>query len=162
MEQKRKVLPYDLCKEMWGLVGKRRVFQRYDFEEVSSSDANNVFTHLREVCSSFPSSGLPIAPPLNLHLQKAGDWSYTDPIDGSTVHNQGLFFLFADGSRVVYRLSGTGSSGATIRMYLERNVEDSSLFDGDVSELLSEFVSWGLDICKMKEFTGRDKATVIT
>lgn len=84
---------------------------RYDYEGVDSGDAGKVMDHLRGVISkSKPDSKLG-----NFTLQFADDFEYTDPVDGSKASKQGLRFVFDDGSRMIFRLSGTGSAGATIR-----------------------------------------------
>ena len=92
--------------------------------------------------------------------QTATNFSYTDPVTGDVTPNQGYIFTYADGSRFVFRQSGTGSSGATIRLYLEKySREDATM---DASDALSEIVSAALNACKIQELTGRDAPTVIT
>lgn len=92
--------------------------------------------------------------------------SYTDPVDGSKTSKQGLILNFeypnGDPARVVYRLSGTGSAGATIRMYLERFEGDSSKHDESAPVALKSLADRALQLVKMKELTGRDAPTVIT
>jgi len=95
-------------------------------------------------------------------LQEADDFAYTDPIDGSVAKGQGLRFVFDDGSRIIFRLSGTGSSGATIRLYIEQYTNDKARLQEDAQEALAEITKVALDLSKLKEFTGRDKPTVIT
>ncbi len=89
----------------------------------------------------------------------AENFSYTDPVDGSVSANQGYIFKWADGSRFVFRLSGTGSSGATIRIYLEKFSED---FDQNVEEALKAIADRALLASKIHDLTGRTKPTVIT
>merc|ERR1711920_784104 len=89
-------------------------------------------------------------------------FSYNDPVDGSVSKNQGIRFIFTDGSRIIFRLSGTGVAGATVRLYLEKYVPPSgSLFDSafDVVKPLGELA---LELSGLKEYTGRDEPTVIT
>lgn len=95
-------------------------------------------------------------------VASAGNFSYTDPIDGSVSKNQGLYVQFSDGSRIVFRLSGTGSSGATIRLYVEKYSNDASEFEKDTQEGLKPLIEAALAFSKLAEFTGRDKPTVIT
>lgn len=92
--------------------------------------------------------------------QTATNFSYTDPVTGDVTPNQGYIFTYADGSRFVFRLSGTGSSGATIRLYLEKYSADNLTMDA--GEALAEIVAAALAACKIQELTGRDKPTVIT
>lgn len=106
----------------------------------------------------------------------ADDFSYTDPIDGSVASKQGLRFVFTDGSRIIFRclsnsyttqnivsrLSGTGSSGATIRLYIEQFSDDTTKHGMDAQEALAPIIKTALEISKLQEFTGRDKPTVIT
>jgi phosphoglucomutase len=90
------------------------------------------------------------------------DFSYTDPIDGSVSTGQGVRILFADASRIVFRLSGTGTEGATLRIYLEAfepNVVNHHL---DAQVALAEMIEIALEISELKQRTGRDKPTVIT
>ena len=84
---------------------------RYDYEGVDSAAANNMVEHLRKVIADSP-PGTKIG---GYEVQAADEFSYTDPVDGSVASKQGLRFVFSDGSRIIFRLSGTGSSGATVR-----------------------------------------------
>ena len=92
----------------------------------------------------------------------ADDFAYTDPIDQSVSTKQGLRILFTDGSRVVIRLSGTGSSGATIRLYIDSYENDSSKYELDAQVVLKPLIQIALQISKLTEFTGRSEPTVIT
>lgn len=87
------------------------------------------------------------------------NFAYVDPVDGSESKNQGYIFKWADGSRFIYRLSGTGSSGATIRVYLERYSQDISLTAQDA---LKDISAKALSLSKIHELTKREKPTVIT
>ena len=91
--------------------------------------------------------------------QTATNFTYTDPIDGSVSANQGFIFKYADGSRFVFRQSGTGSSGATIRVYLEKFSTDLGLA---AEQALETIAKDALAISKLAELTGRDAPTVIT
>lgn len=95
-------------------------------------------------------------------LDFADDFEYTDPIDGSVASKQGLRFVFTDGSRVIFRLSGTGSSGATIRLYIEQYEADAAKQGADAQEALAPLIKEALALSKLKEFTGREAPTVIT
>ena len=92
---------------------------------------------------------------------KIGDnFSYTDPIDGSVAKKQGLRIIFEDGSRIVMRLSGTGSSGATVRLYIEAYEAKDVL--GAAADTLKPLINIALEISKLPKYTGRDAPTVIT
>jgi phosphoglucomutase len=95
-------------------------------------------------------------------VKESGNFSYKDPIDGSVTENQGLYVRFDDGSRFVFRLSGTGSSGATIRLYVEKYTKDEKQYEADTQEGLKGVIQAALAFSKLHEFTGRDKPTVIT
>merc|ERR1719407_355778 len=89
-------------------------------------------------------------------------FEYTDPVDGSVSKNQGIRFIFEDGSRIIFRLSGTGVAGATVRLYLEKYTAP----DGDLSlpqfDVVKPLAKIALEISKLQEYTGRDAPTVIT
>ena len=87
-------------------------------------------------------------------------FDYTDPVDGSVSKNQGIRFNFADGSRIIFRLSGTGSEGATIRIYFEKYERED--IEKDTADALEEIIDLGLQLSNIKEFTGRQNPTVIT
>jgi len=95
-------------------------------------------------------------------VQMCDDFAYTDPIDGSVSTNQGVRVLFEDGSRIIFRLSGTGTSGATIRIYLESYEADVSQHGLDAQVALAGMIDAANQISKLPELTGRDKPTVIT
>ncbi|XP_072983840.1 phosphoglucomutase, chloroplastic [Typha latifolia] len=147
----------DIAKEHWAKYG-RNFFSRYDYEECESEGANKMMQHLRD----FISTSKPGEQYGNYTLQFSDDFSYTDPVDGSVASKQGLRFVFTDGSRVIYRLSGTGSAGATIRIYVEQFEPDVSKHDVDAQAALKPLIDLALSISKLKEFTGREKPTVIT
>lgn len=95
-------------------------------------------------------------------VQAADNFSYTDPIDGSVSKNQGLFVRFVDGSRIVFRLSGTGSSGATIRVYVEKYSTNEAEYGTDTQEGLKPLIEVALALSRLVELTGRQEPTVIT
>uniref|UniRef100_A0A0E0EWF4 phosphoglucomutase (alpha-D-glucose-1,6-bisphosphate-dependent) n=1 Tax=Oryza meridionalis TaxID=40149 RepID=A0A0E0EWF4_9ORYZ len=147
----------DVAREHWATYG-RNFFSRYDYEECESESANKMMEHLRDVITK----SKPGEKYGNYTLQFADDFSYTDPVDGSTVSKQGLRFVFTDGSRIIFRLSGTGSAGATIRIYIEQFESDASKHDLDAQIALKPLIDLALSVSKLKDFTGRDKPTVIT
>lgn len=95
-------------------------------------------------------------------VASADDFSYTDPIDGSVSSKQGLYIKFTDGSRVIFRLSGTGSSGATVRLYVEKYSRNESEYGDDAQVGLKPLIEVALATSKLQEFTKREKPTVIT
>jgi len=92
---------------------------------------------------------------------EAGDFQYTD-LDGSISPNQGLYIKFSDGSRIVVRLSGTGSSGATIRLYIEKYCNDESKYAVDAQEFLKPDIKLATDLLKFQEYIGRTQPDVKT
>jgi phosphoglucomutase len=119
---------------------------RYDYEEVESAGAEEMMEHLRKqfADSKFAGSSL---------KSTTSDSSFT---------KQGLFIKFTDGSRIIFRLSGTGSSGATVRLYVERYSKEESEYGLDAQDGLKPLIEVALSVSKLKEFTGREKPTVIT
>lgn len=95
-------------------------------------------------------------------VESADDFSYTDPIDGSVSKKQGLYIKFTDGSRVIFRLSGTGSSGATVRLYVEKYSRNESEYADDAQVGLKPLIEVALATSKLQGFTKRDEPTVIT
>ncbi|GIL75681.1 hypothetical protein Vretimale_15247 [Volvox reticuliferus] len=147
----------DVSVEHWKKYG-RNFFSRYDYEECASADANKMVDHLRSVIAAAkPGDKLG-----EFTLAAADDFEYTDPIDGSKASKQGLRFVFTDGSRIIFRLSGTGSSGATIRMYIEQYTSDPAKLMLDAQEALAPIIKVALEVSKLQEFTGRTSPTVIT
>ncbi|XP_024385198.1 phosphoglucomutase, chloroplastic [Physcomitrium patens] len=147
----------DIVKEHWATYG-RNFFVRYDYESCESEGANNMVAHLRDILSKSKEGDKYGVYTLKL----ADDFTYTDPVDGSVAAKQGIRFIFTDGSRIIFRLSGTGSAGATIRLYVEKFELDSSNHDMDAQEALKPLIDIALSISKLQEFTGREKPTVIT
>lgn len=147
----------DVVKEFWATYG-RNFFSRYDYEECESEGANKMIEYLRDsVSKSKPGDKYG-----SYVLQFADDFKYTDPVDGSMVSKQGVRFVFTDGSRIIYRLSGTGSAGATVRVYIEQFEPDFTKHDVDAQIALRPLIDLALSVSKLKDFTGRDKPTVIT
>ncbi|KAG7612659.1 Alpha-D-phosphohexomutase alpha/beta/alpha domain I [Arabidopsis suecica] len=147
----------DVVKEYWATYG-RNIFSRYDYEECESEGANKMIEYLREILSKSKAGDVYG----NYVLQFADDFSYTDPVDGSVASKQGVRFVFTDGSRIIFRLSGTGSAGATVRIYIEQFEPDVSKHDVDAQIALKPLIDLALSVSKLKDFTGRKKPTVIT
>ena len=146
----------------------RSFFTRYDYEEVPSAGADALVKHITTAMTSKSLNGSQhVASNSGAKFTIAGisSFSYTDPIDSSVSSNQGLILDFDDGSRVVWRLSGTGSQGATVRMYVERYLGPEASEEElgrDASEGLKGLIDVALKVSKLGEFLGRDKPTVIT
>ncbi|CAG9769927.1 unnamed protein product [Ceutorhynchus assimilis] len=150
----------DILKEHWKTYG-RNYFSRYDYEEVETEGANAMMQHLENLIVSKDFVGKTLASNCKTYkVANADNFSYVDPIDHSVAKNQGIRVLFEDGSRLIYRLSGTGSSGATVRIYIECYEKDDVLTDAQV--MLRPLVNISLDIAQLKKFTGREEPTVIT
>ncbi|KAF7287696.1 phosphoglucose mutase 1 [Rhynchophorus ferrugineus] len=150
----------DILKEHWTIYG-RNYFTRYDYEECETEGANQMMQRLEQLIASADFVGKSFtASGKTYTVAKADNFSYVDPIDNSVAKNQGIRVLFEDGSRLIYRLSGTGSSGATIRVYIECYEKENVLTDAQV--MLKPLVEIGLDISQLKKFTGREEPTVIT
>ncbi|MCL7033988.1 hypothetical protein MKW94_011226, partial [Papaver nudicaule] len=147
----------DVVTEYWATYG-RNFFSRYDYEECESEGANKMVDYLRDLISK-SKSGDKYG---SYTLQFADDFTYTDPVDGSVASKQGVRFVFTDGSRIIFRLSGTGSAGATVRIYIEQFEPDVSKHDVDAQIALKPLIDLALSVSKLKEFTGREKPTVIT
>ncbi len=96
------------------------------------------------------------------HVDKVDDFTYHDPVDGSVSTNQGFRVLFDDGSRIVYRLSGTGTEGATLRVYIEAFEPDPERQDQETQAALAPLIDAALAISELRQRTGRDAPTVIT
>ena len=113
----------DIVRQHWRTYG-RNYYTRYDYEQVDAAKANEMVAQLLAYAASFNAEGFgphnPKPLPGGFGLATVDEFSYTDPIDGSVSSRQGVRLLFADGSRIIFRLSGTGSVGATVRMYIEK------------------------------------------
>ena len=140
----------------WAEFG-RNVYSRHDYETIPTDAANSVIQHIKAQFKSLPGQTFG-----SYSVKTCDDFSYLDSIDGSISHNQGIRILFEDGSRIVFRLSGTGTEGATIRIYLEAFEPDSRKHHLDAQVALAEMIQIALLISQLKEKTGRDTPTVIT
>jgi phosphoglucomutase len=136
----------------------RTFFTRYDYENVDSGGANKVTGVLKNLVADPTFVGSKIG---DRTVTKAGNFSYTD-LDGSVSANQALYACFSSGSRIVVRLSGTGSSGATIRLYLEQYSSDPTTYGMDAQEFLKNEIKMATELLKFKEFVGRDEPDVKT
>jgi phosphoglucomutase len=146
----------EIARQHWTTYG-RNYYSRHDYEEVDTDAANGLVTALRDQLSTLPGKSFG-----KLKVATADDFSYNDPVDKSVSSNQGIRILFEGGSRVVFRLSGTGTSGATLRVYIERYEPDASRHDFDTQEALADLIAVADEIAGIKSRTGRTEPTVIT
>ena len=137
----------------------RNFFSRYDYEEVEAAGAGQMMAALK---ARFEDPAFVGAKLGAFEVKEAGDFSYTDPIDGSVSTGQGLYAKFVDGSRIIFRLSGTGSAGATIRLYVEKYSNDKAEFTLDAQQGLRPLIEQALEISQLAQYTGRTAPTVIT
>ncbi|XP_072973521.1 phosphoglucomutase, cytoplasmic 2 [Typha angustifolia] len=153
----------DIVLQHWATYG-RHYYTRYDYENVDAGAAKELMAQLVSLQSSLSDVNKMIKEvrPEVADVVEADEFEYKDPVDGSVSKHQGIRYLFADGSRLVFRLSGTGSEGATIRVYIEQYEKDSSKTGRDSQEALAPLVDVALKLSKMQEFTGRSAPTVIT
>ncbi|KAK1380628.1 Phosphoglucomutase (alpha-D-glucose-1,6-bisphosphate-dependent) [Heracleum sosnowskyi] len=153
----------DIVRQHWATYG-RHYYTRYDYENVDAGAAKELMAHLVKLQSTLADVN-DIVKGIRSDVSKvanADEFEYKDPVDGSISKHQGVRYLFEDGSRLVFRLSGTGSEGATIRLYIEQYEKDSSKIGRDSQEALAPLVDVALKLSKMQEFTGRSAPTVIT
>ncbi len=152
----RKLPVEAIVREHWQTYG-RNYYSRHDYEEVDSAAANGLMDHLRGQLPGLPGNRLG-----GYEVKLADDFAYTDPVDGSISTKQGIRIGFADGSRIVYRLSGTGTKGATLRVYIERFEPDPARHSRDTQEALADLIAIARDTAQIEKRTGRPEPTVIT
>lgn len=140
----------------WARFG-RHYYTRHDYEEVPADAAAAVVARVRDRLPALPGTALG-----GRAVEAADDFAYADPVDGSVTEHQGLRVRFADGARIVYRLSGTGTAGATLRLYVEAPEPDPARQDQDAQAALAPLVEAALALGALRELTGREAPTVIT
>ena len=145
-----------LAREHWARFG-RNYYARHDYEAVESERANALMAELTSALPSLP--GRVFGP---LTVAAADSFSYTDPVDGSVSANQGLRVLFACGSRIVFRLSGTGTEGATLRVYLEAYQPPEGAIDRETPAMLAELIVAAEAIAGIARHIGRTRPDVVT
>ncbi len=146
----------EIVTEHWRTYG-RNFYTRYDYEEIESEAAEILMDRLRDRLPNLPGKSL-----RGHKVEYADDFSYTDPVDGSTSEKQGIRIGFKDGSRIVYRLSGTGTQGATLRVYLEAYEADLAKHKKETAEVMGPLIKVATKLAKIKARTGRRAPTVIT
>lgn len=141
----------------------RNFFTRYDYENCESAPANQMIANLENLIADPSVVGRTFTHgDKSYQVAKGDNFEYTDPIDGSVSKKQGIRIIFADDSRIIFRLSGTGSSGATIRMYIEGYENDPLKYPMDAQDVLKPLIEIALQMSQLRELTGRQKPTVIT
>jgi phosphoglucomutase len=145
-----------IVQEHWRKFG-RNFYSRHDYEGLESDSANALMGHLREILVGLAGSSFG-----HYEVDAADDFSYRDPVDGSVSTGQGIRIIFRGSSRIVFRLSGTGTEGATLRVYLERYEMDTERQNQDTQEALSDLIVIADNIAQIHTRTGRDVPSVIT
>lgn len=144
----------EIVREHWREFG-RSYYQRHDYEGLDASAAAAMIGSLRAGLGSLDGTTLGQS-----RVARADDFSYTDPVDGSISSQQGIRIFLEDGSRVVLRLSGTGTAGATLRIYLEQFRDDGGA--GDIEEILAPLTRATRELLRLRERFGTDEPTVVT
>ncbi|NOQ65074.1 MAG: alpha-D-glucose phosphate-specific phosphoglucomutase [Methyloprofundus sp.] len=145
-----------IVHEHWAKYG-RDIYCRHDYEAVDTEIANAIMDHLRSQLSALAGQSF-----ASYTVDYADEFSYTDPIDNSVSEQQGIRIGFTDGSRIIFRLSGTGTVGATLRIYLEKYEADATKHAQDPQDALAELIELAEQFCQVKQRTGRVEPTVIT
>jgi len=145
-----------ILEQHWAEYG-RNYYSRHDYEGVDLEQANEMISALREKLPELPETKIE-----GMTIQSADDFSYTDPLDGSASSHQGIRIIFDNGSRIVLRLSGTGTVGATLRAYLERFESDPAELHDDPQEALSPVIKAAEKLANIRHYTGRDAPDVRT
>jgi phosphoglucomutase len=148
-----------IAQAHWAQYG-RNYYTRHDYEEIDSAAANTLIAQLRARLPGLPGQVLPGV--AGKTVATADDFSYLDPVDGSVSKNQGLRVVFDDGSRIVYRLSGTGTAGATLRVYIEQFEADVAKHDQETQAALAELIGAANRLAQIAELTGRTEPSVVT
>jgi phosphoglucomutase len=152
----RKQSVADILAEHWAKYG-RNYYSRHDFEAIETAKADAMMAALRGSLAGLAGKVVE-----GMTVQRADDFAYTDPVDGSVSQKQGVRVLFQDGSRIVYRLSGTGTEGATLRVYLERYAAGPGGLDLDAQEALAPVIRAAHEIAGIVAHTGRTAPDVVT
>jgi len=135
----------------------RNVYSRHDYEEVDAGSAKQLMSKIKQQFTTLPGKNFG-----NYVVAFSDDFAYTDPIDNSVSNNQGIRIGFTNGSRIIFRLSGTGTKGATLRVYLEQFENEVEKQQQNAQIALSELIQIADQLAGIKQHTGRDQPTVIT
>lgn len=146
----------EIARGHWATYG-RNYYSRHDYEGIPTEDADRLMTALKASLPDLPGKTFGA-----LTVAEADNFSYHDPVDGSVSDDQGVRILFEDGARIVYRLSGTGTSGATLRVYIEAFEPDPARHDLDTQTVLADLIAAADRIAAIRRNTGRPTPSVIT
>jgi phosphoglucomutase len=152
----RKMSVQAIVQEHWRKFG-RNYYTRYDYEEIDTAAANGLMQHLQARLGDLPGSVMD-----GYTVDYADNFAYTDPVDGSVSENQGIRIGFTDGSRIVFRLSGTGTAGATLRLYLEAFEPDPQQQQRETAAVMQPLVDIATRLAEIEPRTGRREPSVIT
>ena len=147
----------EIVREHWATYG-RNYYTRHDYEEVDAGIASKLVDDLRAKLPSLVGQNFGD----DLQVAYADDFTYHDPVDGSTSAKQGIRIGFTDGSRIVLRLSGTGTVGATLRLYLENYEAADGRHDLETQSALESLIELADQLSGLKQRTGRQEPSVIT
>ena len=153
---KRQCSVAEVMQQHWSTYG-RHYYSRHDYEGVDTDKAHGLYDSLRDRLSSLAGTSF-----ADSRIANADDFAYSDPVDGSLTQKQGLRLLLEDGSRVILRLSGTGTKGATLRLYLERYVATGGNLDQNPQQALAGMIAAADALAGIRTNTGMDVPTVIT
>ena len=145
-----------LVREHWSTYG-RNYYSRHDYEAIPTEVADALMANLRATLPQLPGQRFGART-----VTLADDFAYTDPVDGSVSSQQGIRLIFDDGARVIFRLSGTGTEGATLRIYLENYEADVAHQDSPVQEALADLIAIAEQVAGVRERTGMAAPTVAT
>ncbi len=146
----------DLMRQHWAKFG-RHYYSRHDYESIETDKAQDLYMRVESLLPSLIGSSF-----ASHNVSLADNFTYRDPVDGSITNRQGLRIILDDGSRVVLRLSGTGTQGATLRVYLERYVSSNGNLTQDPQEALAELIQTIDSFAEITKRTGMKRPTVIT
>jgi phosphoglucomutase len=152
----RRISVLDLMREHWRTYG-RNYYTRHDYEAIDLTAAKGLMAALVDATKTLPGKSF------SAHkVEAADDFAYHDPVDGSDAADQGIRVMFEGGARIVYRLSGTGTVGATLRVYIEHYEPPSGKLDQDTQAALSDLIALSRSLAEIEKRTGRKEPTVIT
>ena len=150
-----------VVRDHWHRFG-RDIYSRHDYEGVDAEVANGLMQELRQGLAALPGQRFDLGAASPAEIVLADDFAYVDPVDGSVSTGQGIRIGFDDGARIVFRLSGTGTEGATLRVYLERFEPDPARQDVATQQALGPLIAAAERIAGIRDRTGRDRPTVVT
>merc|ERR1712178_587647 len=150
------VTPQDVAESHWKEYG-RNYYARYDFEGVDKPKAEEMMKAMAAKEGQLKGTNIQ-----GMEIAMNDMFAYNDPVDKSLSKNQGIRFIFTDGSRIIFRLSGTGVAGATVRLYLEKYVDPSGDLGLAAFDVVKPLAAAAMELSKLKDYTGRDTPSVIT